>query len=654
MKNLSWCSDVGLGVEGMEGIEVKRWNPFGKVGFGMGFLCGAMMMHVNVWATEFSGATFFGDSLTDSGYFRGVGKQPSFTTNPDPVWAANLAQRYGLSADPALELTPGGVNPLGGSNYAIGGARISRQDNFPDPATAPFILTIRQQIDRYLNANPKLNGQGLYAVWGGANDISGYLQSNLSGLLNPATQAATLDAMTGAIRGEAVNLGTQLQRLQNAGAGTVLNFNLPDLGRTPAGLGNPVLGAILTMESKAFNAQLNNEIGHVGGNVVALNAFGLFNEVLANPRPYGFLNVTDPACTTPDSSTCTGATLVTPDANRTYLFADDQHPTGAGHAILAQYAFSVLQAPGQIGMLAEAPLSTTQAFTRTVDDQLRSPFPQTGGVAPYASYEHGRQNLDQDKENTGLDRTSDSVSIGVNYGINSDLMVGAGLGLGHGNADFSQNAGGFKFEQAVAMSYLQYKLGAWKFHGFGLLGKLNYNDVQRRIVLGETTRSERGDTAGEQFLLRLGTRYDIDLDALVLSPLADITWQQINVDGYSENGADSTAMNFQSQRRRSVVASLGVEASGKFRLRDYAVLPFVKLAWDSQLGNEGREVRANVIGMAGSFGLPAYEASAHRTRLDLGVRVYSGKDTSVQMGYSRFIAGDAKEDAVQVALNMAF
>jgi hypothetical protein len=37
-----------------------------------------------------------------------------------------------------------------------------------------------------------------------------------------------------------------------------------------------------------------------------------------------------------------------------------------------------------------------------------------------------------------------------------------------------------------------------------------------------------------------------------------------------------------------------------------------------------------------------------------GLRVYSGGNAGVQLGYSRFIAGGAKEDAVQVALNMAF
>jgi outer membrane lipase/esterase len=55
-------------------------------------------------AVQFGGVYFFGDSLTDAGSFKpllppGTGK---FTTNPGPVWAEVLAQRYGFTATPAL------------------------------------------------------------------------------------------------------------------------------------------------------------------------------------------------------------------------------------------------------------------------------------------------------------------------------------------------------------------------------------------------------------------------------------------------------------------------------------------------------------------------------------------------------------------------
>ena len=66
----------------------------------------ALALCASASAASFSNMVFFGDSLTDTGYFKGVGKQASFTTNPDPVWAQLLARQYGLSANPGLILRP--------------------------------------------------------------------------------------------------------------------------------------------------------------------------------------------------------------------------------------------------------------------------------------------------------------------------------------------------------------------------------------------------------------------------------------------------------------------------------------------------------------------------------------------------------------------
>src|SRR3546814_464757 len=76
--------------------------------------------------SPYSNTVFFGDSLTDAGYFRPVLLQvvgPSgaligkFTTNPGLVWSEYLAQYYGTDASP-------NGNGQNGDNYAAGGARV--------------------------------------------------------------------------------------------------------------------------------------------------------------------------------------------------------------------------------------------------------------------------------------------------------------------------------------------------------------------------------------------------------------------------------------------------------------------------------------------------------------------------------------------------
>ncbi len=82
----------------------------------------------------FSKTVFFGDSLTDAGYFRPplvqlIGPNGAllgqFTTNPGLVWSQQRADYYGGDASAAW-VGNGTANPTltGGDNWAVGGARV--------------------------------------------------------------------------------------------------------------------------------------------------------------------------------------------------------------------------------------------------------------------------------------------------------------------------------------------------------------------------------------------------------------------------------------------------------------------------------------------------------------------------------------------------
>lgn len=92
-----------------------------------------------------------------------------------------------------------------------------------------------------------------------------------------------------------------------------------------------------------------------GANIIPLETFSLLQQVAANPKAYGFTNVTRPACTknliSDSSLLCGSNNLITPDANENYFFADDIHPSGRAHQLIADYANAVVTAPSLIGVL---------------------------------------------------------------------------------------------------------------------------------------------------------------------------------------------------------------------------------------------------------------------------------------------------------------
>src|SRR5690606_32342103 len=118
----------------------------------------------------FSRTVFFGDSLTDAGYFRPLMVQQNpqaailgrFTTNPGLVWAEWLALAYGTDA------TPNG-NGQSGDNYAAGCAMVAT-----DRVGPPFGLTpsLASQAAAYLGSTGgRADPDALYSVWGGPNDL---------------------------------------------------------------------------------------------------------------------------------------------------------------------------------------------------------------------------------------------------------------------------------------------------------------------------------------------------------------------------------------------------------------------------------------------------------------------------------------------------
>jgi thermolabile hemolysin len=249
----------------------------------------------------------FGDSLSDVGvsYRLSNGNSP-----PNPpyfqgrfsngrVWAEYLADLLGLTADQV-------------SNFAGGGATTGLDADRGVPG-------MTAQVRSFLQANPTLNGDGLYALWAGAND---YFQGRQD------------------VAVPVENLRAAIAALAQAGARRFLIGNLPDLGQTPAARGQEA-SATLSQLSQSHNQALRQTLAQMrqdlpGVQLVLLDIEGLFGSAIANPAQFGFTNVT--------SSCLTAAGLCTQPGQ--FLFWDGIHPTTAAHQSIAANAQQTLETAG--------------------------------------------------------------------------------------------------------------------------------------------------------------------------------------------------------------------------------------------------------------------------------------------------------------------
>jgi outer membrane lipase/esterase len=596
-------------------------------------------------AQSFSGVIVFGDSLSDAGQYAALPApfafgSGSFTTNPDDVWTQIVAAAYGANTAPSN---------AGGTNYAWGGAPTSFAVTgvpFPlgcVPTTLPC-RSVSQQIAASLAATGgQADPNALYTYWAGANDLFNYLGAAGAGLIT----SAQVQQFTGASAMTAVG---QINALQTAGANTIVVMNLPDIGMTPGFRGTPNQTSVSGLVF-AYNSTLNAGLGTLADGIVPINVYGLFNEILANPETYGFTNVTAPACnlaqTNGSSLFCSTPNLVAAGANQTYAFADGVHPSGAAHAIVANVVLSTLAAPGQVSLAAEVPLRVYDDHSGVVnwnifgmDRAARDP----GESNVYGSVQFDRQEFEASANTNAFDNDAFVATLGADVRWQDRISVGAAVSLGVSNGDTWGAA--IDTKEVLLSGYGVAHFGRGYLNAI-LSGGSSNIEIDRSIEMGPATRIERGSTSAAHVAAEIGGGFNFGGDGFRHGPYASLTWQKVDVDGYAEDGNQSTAMYFSDFNRKSEVIRVGYRAQGDMG----GFSPFARVAWAKDNQEAVTAVQAGSNTMNGHFTLDGFIPAEDWIEADLGLSFAISDATSINASYRARLSDDTQD--VQ-SINLGF
>ena len=567
-------------------------------------LCTAGFAHAN----DYNSVTFFGDSLTDGGYFSQVVPGPAqFTTNPDNTWATSFAEQLGTTATPVVF-----GSPQTGNNYAIGGARAGEDEVFPGGVP---IASANSQVSNYL-ADNNVDPNGLYVVWAGANDLLA------AGEDSDNAQATILGAVASQI--------DTINTLKNNGANYILVPNIPDVGLTPRFLPDPSLEGQELADALAaqgaatgatglYNQFMLSGVAGTGANIIPLDMFSLSREIIASPAQYGFTNVTDEACGDNNSSlTCGPDDLVEVNANETYFFADGIHPTGRTHQLIADYANAVVTAPSLIGVLPHIATITGLA----TNERLQSHINQVQNSAQKPARALWAVGEVANQEIAGFDGDNNTqVLLGVDFAHPGSANAVTGLygnitqkdfedsDVGTGLSDIDLGEVGFGV-------YHSNNLGGLQLNGAAGFGNMDV-DVTRNVTLGGNRQQFESNADGKRFYANVQAGYPMQVSRIAITPYIGATASRVKIDGLKEKEMSGIAMQFDEQKYSTTYGKLGLKANHTL-MENLNV--FGDIHYQKQLSDNRDAVTARLNTLPNiSFETPTIETDDDNVAMTLGL-----------------------------------
>ncbi|CCD97581.1 autotransporter domain-containing protein [Bradyrhizobium sp. STM 3809] len=610
----------------------------GRALLGVAVLSGAVLQLVQPASaqTTYTRIQAFGDSYADTGnlwtFTGGLGKLPLYPTGRFSGGTNFVDTTSALLGIPQL-------------NYAIGGAT-SGTTNVAGPGIPGFV----QEWSGLTGFSGNIASTDLVEISIGGNDARAYYRASGSFAGAPTAAAVTAQqAMAG------------INALVGAGARSIV-FTAGDVSTLPEAVGN-ANAPTGKLYSTTYNALMQASLANVARNGVRVEYVdtGLIGTLIqANPQRYGFSNV----------GACPVACIGNPALQQQYLFyVDGVHLTSHGFDVLGQYIVNRLNAPltfapqGEVGSIAAMGFASTligklDMFRETTGFApstmnsfaavTKAPYakaPPLAPVSPWSFYMQGNGGLSNRQGNAasnGFNLDSVGGTIGLDYRLSPNAMIGAAFDYSNPKAKLFNNAG-----TTDANSYQLGLYGVWAnsnlfAEGLATIGKQDYRNTRLGVV--DTITSNPGGTT---FVAAGKAGYLFDAGTAKVGPIGGLTYARARVDGFTEAGDPALTLTVGPQTAETLVGSIGVQLRTPFQVQGTTVHPYLNVTLDDDLIGNGRLIQYSATSaplIVNNWNIP--NASSHNVygRISTGIVAPFWNNVALTANVSRTIGRTGGDD----------
>jgi outer membrane autotransporter protein len=257
--------------------------------------------------------------------------------------------------------------------------------------------------------------------------------------------------------------------------------------------------------------------------------------------------------------------------------------------------------------------------------------------------------VDGDANANGYNFTTGGVSLGIDYRLTDELVVGVMAEYSHtwtslkpsGSNDVNSGRGGL--------------YATWSHHGFYLNGAIygGYNSYNssRSALQGLAS----GNTEGAELSTFISGGYDFHVGPLTVGPVAALQYTYANINGFSESGS-LAPMQIQSGSANSLRSDVGFRLFYQWQVGKAIIEPSLKAAWEHEFLYSALPVTAGFANIPGPTATFTGPAEGHDSAIvSAGVSVIWTPTLTVYVNYDGQLGrGNYDSNAVTGGVRISF
>ncbi len=204
----------------------------------------------------------------------------------------------------------------------------------------------------------------------------------------------------------------------------------------------------------------------------------------------------------------------------------------------------------------------------------------------------------------GFSYDSTGFTVGVDYRMNNQVVLGLAAGLNQSESEFdktgtnSVSGGGLDTDATSFSTYGLFYNDNYFFDGVLSLGQASF-DMERSIEIESesataendgASRTATSDTDGTTVTFSFGGGTEIVSGSFTFAPYLRGQYLKADVDGFDETGAQGLNLRYKDQEIESMTSTLGFRASTVASTGAGILIPQARLEWIHEFSDDEREV----------------------------------------------------------------